>query len=81
MNQNKGNQFFHTIISFSKSISLAISFVFLTLPLNGFVNSSNSINIPQKSTATDERKVLLRDIPNLHKFSSYSRHLLSDLRT
>jgi minor extracellular serine protease Vpr len=80
MNPNKGNQLFHTIISFSKSISLAISFVFLTLPLNGFVNSNNSINIPQKSTATDERKVLLRDIPNLHKFSSYSRHLLSDLK-
>jgi minor extracellular serine protease Vpr len=80
MNPNKGNKFFHTIISFSKSISLAISFVFLTLPFNGFVNSSNSINIPQKSTATDERKVLLQDIPNLHKFSSYSRHLLSDLK-
>ncbi len=68
----------HKILSTAKSILLVI-FIISTPLLKQQLKSNTYIQMPQKSKIPGEEKFILRDIPNLQKFSSYSKLFLSDL--
>ena len=79
MNSNKLNPLLNTALSLSKTITIAIIFIILAPSFKQPAKPNTPIQIPQKLNPQDERKFLLKDIPNLHKFSSYSKLFLSDL--
>jgi minor extracellular serine protease Vpr len=42
-------------------------------------SSKQSIQIPQETKSLEKGKFLLKDVPNLHKFSNYTKLFLSDI--